>query len=446
MERLDSNTDRRRTRLTRKALDRVLQSHVQGRRVRVWDTELPAFYLQITPAGTPSYCIRFVRADGTKGDFTLGSARIGTPEAARAAAREKLARYQLEGIDPVQYRRDERERARRERLATFAALADEYLQTSNLEKTSRAGDESALRVHILPRFGKRPTAKISKEDIETAIREIREVVVKTHSHYKNNPNGFRTANRCHEIISRIYNFGIERKLCAENPARFERIFDDSPDKRVRALDDARLAGFWRFLVDGPPTGPTELLSIGVMLHFLTLQRPAEIVRAHVADFDWSSSTWRPHPSRTKTKQRYFVPLTDLTAGLFRRAFEVSGGVWAFPSRRNAAEHLDFGSLRARFDSVRDAAFAAGTLDTKDIVLYDGRRFGRTQLVHRLKFSKEVAELVINHLPKRDPSTVYDVEDHSEHVRAAQEAWTNEVCRIVGLEDRTSHLAGDAWTW
>ena len=58
----------RRVRLTKKVVDAARANHDGKKRVRVWDTDVPQLYLQITPKGSASYCIRYVRPDGGKND------------------------------------------------------------------------------------------------------------------------------------------------------------------------------------------------------------------------------------------------------------------------------------------------------------------------------------------------------------------------------------------
>lgn len=50
-------------RLTLKAIAKAKADHIKGKRLRVWDTVVPQLYLQITPAGSASYYIRYLRLD-----------------------------------------------------------------------------------------------------------------------------------------------------------------------------------------------------------------------------------------------------------------------------------------------------------------------------------------------------------------------------------------------
>ena len=76
----------------------------------------------------------------------------------------------------------------------------------------------------------------------------------------------------------------------------------------------------------------------------------------------------------------------------------------------------------------------------DIELYDCRRFGRTQIQHKLKFDKDVAEGVINHHEEGRMDTRYDVFDLEDQIRCAQEAWGAEIMRMIGIKDAEAFAA------
>jgi integrase len=416
-----------RVRLNKKTVAR----HVVGRRVRVWDTDLSALYLQITPAGSSSYCLRYEKLGGTKGDFTIGSTATLSPEIAREAGKAKLAAHVLNGTDPVEARREARRDARKNRFSTFGDLVEQYLEKQSLAPRTLGTRMSSLRRHLLPRFGDRPYAEISRKEIKAALQDIQADIARRRADFKKSTGGTRAANVCHDILKVIFNWGIDQEICETNPAQFDNMFNDTPVKRINALNEERLRNIWNALDKVEVGSSAEQAMLGIKLHYLTLQRPYEIIRANAADFDWPSSTWRPHKTRTKTKMDYFVPLSPEAKSLFQRLFEISEGEWAYPWKRNSNVHANQHVLYYRYCAIREELLAKNILDRADIDLYDGRRFGRTQLVKTLKFSKEIAEMVINHKQAQDISNLYDVEDYTNDVRMAQVAWTGEVLRIAG---------------
>jgi integrase len=416
-----------RVRLTRKVVHDALERG-PGERRRIWDSEISNLYLLITEAGHVGYYVRYSKLSGVKGDFAIGRASVLTPEEARESARSVLADLILNGVSPVERRKQRREEARRQRLQTFSAMVDQFWIDVSYKPGTVAGWKSSLRRHILPRLGKRPVAEVSSAEIRTVLVAIQADIAVRRRSCKKTADGRRQANICHDVIRRIFSHAIKLLEASwPNPAAFPHIFDERPQKR-RALSDQRLAAIWRGL--SAVEGTAEARAIGCKLHLLTLQRPCDIIRAKLSDFDWEKAEWRPRAEATKTGEEYFVPLSSESDRLFRRLFEISGSEWALPSEKNLQESAAENILRETFIAVRERLFADGDLDTNDIDLYDGRRFGRTLIRKRLKFDKEVAERVINHKRGGDLSNLYDVDDYADEIRAAQLAWSAEVIKIV----------------
>ena len=84
-----------------------------------------------------------------------------------------------------------------------------------------------------------------------------------------------------------------------------------------------------------------------------------------------------------------------------------------------------------FMAMRNQMVEAGELPSKELQLYDGRRYGRTVIEEDLGFPERVAEHVINHYDENPPSRRYNVRTMREKVRAAQLAWSDEIARMVG---------------
>lgn len=142
--------------------------------------------------------------------------------------------------------------------------------------------------------------------------------------------------------------------------------------------------------------------------------------------------WRIPSRLTKTQQPYLIPLSDLAVKIVRQAMDRSEGEHLFPGmggRRGS--HIGPSSIRARFDrGIRALRSRGAWPEGPRIELYDFRRFGRTQIRHKLGFSKEVAELVINHAESSTIDQLYVVHDYGPEVRKAHLAWEAEVLRMV----------------
>ena len=253
------------------------------------------------------------------------------------------------------------------------------------------------------------------------------------------PNaGHRTANKAHEVVRRVFSWGIDEGFCKSNPAAFPAIFDDNAEKRICALNDERLTFFWNAFEKEAKQGWGNGSVLAIQLCALTLQRPNEIVQARNDQFDWEALVWHIPASRTKTNTSYQVPFSSFAAELFKAAFKLSGTSWAFPTK-DGKKHIHPNVLTHRFGKTRRRLLDAGKLTSEDVELYDFRRLGRTLIEQRLGFSEHVAERVINHAPNRSMARRYNVGDYTGEIRRAHQAWAWELRRIVYKETPPSNV-------
>jgi len=134
--------------------------------LRVWDSHVPGFHLQVTPGGSKSFRIQFQRPDGRKVSVTIGSAAAWTVEAARDKARE-LRRLHEEGHDARATVLAERQCSDLERLAQV--WREDY--APRLKESTRKSYESILRTTILPALGNRLVKDLTYEDVKALYRK-----------------------------------------------------------------------------------------------------------------------------------------------------------------------------------------------------------------------------------------------------------------------------------
>lgn len=420
-----------RARLTRKLIDKAQADHVRGKRVRLWDTDVPQLYVQITPGGSASYYIRYPRTDGSKNDFRLCAASI-PPEDARRGALQRLAALQLEGIDPAVERRDDIAAAKRGKVETVSALAELFDEAHpHFSEGDKRARSYLLGRFVLPRIGDRPFREISKPEMKDLVRSIQSQIAIDARHPRF--NGHSTANQIQSIVRRMYNWAIsDREWLSENPALFPALFEDNLEQRPEYFDPDSFAKIWHANV-ARATGKDTRISVALatLIYLVTLQRPVDVARAQREHINLSEATWIVPKHLTKKKRKpYYVPLTPLAMRLIQTQMERSSSTYLFPTC-GRGDHLLRGSMGGAFMAMRNQMVEAGELPSKELQLYDGRRYGRTVIEEDLGFPERVAEHVINHYDENQPSRRYNVRTMREKVRAAQNAWSDEIARMVG---------------
>lgn len=438
-----------RQRLTNRVIDEVCALAPEQRARRYWDTTVPDLCVQFNAkkTGTPSFMLRYTKLDGSDGDYAIGSVDKVSIEGARAEARRALNDLHAHGIDPVQARRDAREAAKAPQFKTFGDLAEAFMIVKAEQRPGKPPLDEVffLRRYVLPVLGSRKFEKITTQCVIDLVISVKNEVGARRR--RKGANGVTTANACHRAIKRVYRWACRKEIATKNPADCEIQYENRRPKRIGRLSEARFELFWNEI-----TGQfyfwtrVRMGLLAMLLYLLTLQRPIDIARAKREHISLAKKMWIIPEDYTKTGYTYHIPLSDPVIRLFRIAMAESNSDYLFPSNRTNGPHLDEHSLTTCWIRARNRLLKKGALHDEDVELYDGRRFGRTQLRAKLGYSTEVAEAVINHVgERRTMSQLYDVEDMLPHMIRAQDDWAAEVDRMTqgNLSRLINHLEGDA---
>jgi len=440
-----------RIKLTAAVIKRLRDQHVTGKRQRFWDSDVLNLFLKINPDGSATWCIQVKRKDGGKTEPGLGCADSISLDDARRLARQEFVKMAEGADDLVTRRKLEQQAARQFKRETFRGLAMAYIErcerTGRKEKTV-AGYRHLLDRHLLPRFGDYPFKAIRRRDVQDALHAIREdaALKKNVRDASKGQPGARTANAAHTLMKAIYGWAMDRdETVTRNPAAFKKLFNDRSPRR-QEITPAAVRTMWQALEDAcggenNPTGPS--VPLAMMLHAVTLQRPAEVLRARRECIDLDSETWTiPAGQGKANKQDQIIPLSPLAVSLFRRAMTIHNGDWVFASlvgnkRKGQAKTPRPKPPSSHVISKRWARMRSTLQSTcpelSNTVCYDLRKWGRTRIKHSLGFSQRVAEACIGHTQSDHIGVLYDVADLSGKVRQAMDAWGRFVEETVNMK-------------
>ena len=194
------STETKRFKFTGKLIDQ-LPPHPQDSRsseAEYTDTEVVGLKLLVSKSGRKFYYFRYT-FDGKKRAVKLGEhGALPLPEARKKAL---AIRHQVnEGNDPQAVK--VRPQAVMN-LSTFAL--EEYLPYARQHKLSADGDESKLRLHILPQFGGRGLDAINTREVQLYHAGVRS------SHCA------ATANRHLSLLSRMFKLAVQWGRIDRNP-------------------------------------------------------------------------------------------------------------------------------------------------------------------------------------------------------------------------------------
>jgi integrase len=267
-------------------------------------------YVQITDTGSRSWLMRYM-LNGISREMGLGPCDLLTLAEARAKVSE-YRRLLLEGIDPIEHRRQKR---REKMLAsasaiTFRVCAERYIAAHEAgwkNGKHRNQWQSTLETYAYPVLGDLPVASI-----ETAhIMQVLEPIWATKAE---------TASRIRGRIESIWDWAKARGYCngGENPARWRGHLQKllparskvSPVEHHEALPYADAPDFMAELRkrDGTAARCLEFT-------ILTWTRSGEARGARWDEVDFKTRQWVVPAPRMKAGKAHVVPLSDAAAAL-----------------------------------------------------------------------------------------------------------------------------------
>lgn len=361
-------------------------------RVDYQDETVPGLILRVSASGRKCYSVSYWRK-GKRPRVTLGDASLLSLAEAREQAKDLLRSVKL-GLDPAKERRKERE------ADTFAKLARRYVKRwAKVRKAPRGAREDELRIEkvLIPRWGSWKTADVRKRD-----------VVKLLDEYADQGKPY-ARNRMQALISKIYNFGIERDEVEVNPA--QGIRRELEQARERVLDDDELS------VVLPLLGAEGIAGLGFRLLLLTGQRPNEVFGMRWSEIE--DDVWSLPADRSKNKRPNLVPLSKparVVLAKLRALDNGSGFVFPSPTRRDKP----FLHYRKAARRVREAAGF-----DQDWRAYDLKSTCLTG-IEQLGVPGPVISAIANHAPTSITKRHYAFHDFAAEKRDALERWGRHV--------------------
>jgi len=350
-------------------------------------------------------------------------------------AKNKLAK----GVDPL----GEKEQAKTERKQTPTVadfIAKEYIEKSAKKKLKRWEDvERALRVEVIPRWGRRKLSDITRRDI-ILLRD--EIAVRAPI----------MANRVLAYVSGMFTYAIDQEAIKASPyANIKRAVKESSRERALAIEEVKQ--LWRALDGDGVLMSSETRNI-LKLILLTAQRPGEVAGMHTKELD--GHWWTIPGSRTKNGKTHRVYLTDTALSLIG---DTNRGA-IFATDRGVKESITVNALSfairrniegksVRTDKVKrrkGEGYKRGPYNSKPLPEKPNRigieifcpqdlRRSAATLMAAEKVPYETRERVLNHTMGKLDDT-YNLHDYDDEKQMAMETLERKICSILtGVEGK-----------
>jgi len=406
-------------RLTQAAVEKLSPPMVG--RAYYWDRHLPGFGLRVTPSGAKSWIASYRLADGRKVMETIATlARLPKVDDARQAARESMARAAAGGNPVV----DKRSAASQSAGNTVRVAVDSYLSECdrNLKPKTAKEWRRVFEHDILPRWGGRPLAEITKADV---LNLVNDKAARRERKRQDLTAG--AAVQAGKMLTRLRTFfgwAVAHDLAPLDPTIGVR----KPAKeasRDRVLTDDEIRGFWSgCAVLGAPFGPLFRLML------LTAQREGEVAGLRWSELDLSDCIWTIPSSRTKNGKPHTVHLSTLALETIKTIPRVTGQELLFSGNGRTAVS-GFSSAKARLDRLMSETLRDELSEGRNEfqlpawVLHDLRRTTTTGLA-RLSVPPHIADKILNHTAGtiRGVAATYNRFQYLNERKAALEEWSH----------------------
>lgn len=399
----------------------VDRAHRKGEPVLLSDGG--GLYLRKQTAEGAAWTLRY-RFAGNEHWLVLGN----FPDMPLADARTEARKARVlidQGQNPKAVRRAAIDSERRR--GTFRELAEDWYRVE-IEKRGLKHPHIPRRHldnYLLPEFGDRTPADIHAADVARLLDRVKDgTKVRVNGHVRER-GGPTSANDLLRFTSRIFAFGVRRRVLTGNPAadftpRLDAGGTERP--RKRALSREELVQLFGAIRETPTFGGDNLLALKLLLALCV--RKGELLGARWEEFDLAGETdagsvWRLPATRTKTSESLDIPLVPTVVEWLQALKHLAGGSeFVFPQRRRdhrqRQPHVGLDTLNVALERVDHKL--------EPFTLHDLRRTARTHLA-ALGVRREVAERCLGHKVRGVEGT-YDRHDYFEERREALTQWTN----------------------
>lgn len=259
----------------------------------VKDAKTPGLIIRVNPGGKKTYMF-FRRVSGKLLRVKIGYAHDISIENARKKA-ISLNSQIISGVNPNEILRGKRKEL------TFKQLFEKYYFEHALVHTKRPGDNRAtLEFHLRPTFWSKKLSDINKQD-------LRSMHIK-----QGKARGKQQANRVLNIISAVYNFGINQDLYeGKNPTIGIRRFKSN--SRDRFLNSEELKSFFMAL-----EYEEQLFQDFFALSIFIGARKTAMLTMKYKQLDLELKRWRLSEDESKNNDVNIYVLPDIAVEILKR--------------------------------------------------------------------------------------------------------------------------------
>lgn len=300
------------------------------------DAVVTGFLVEVSRSGSKTYALKYRDPHGGQRQYKIANvADVSFAEAKKEAIRVRSR--VVVGKNPAEERKLDRT------VPTVTELAVRYLEYVETYKRAPEIDERYLRLHLLPKFGKR---RINQLD-QTEIMEWLSEMVRRKEYAQS------TVNRWQVILGHMLRMAKVWGMPGAEVNPLEGVKQKDPNNKVERFLTPDETQRLKAAVE---SSPNPLLAPIVALLLLTGSRKRELLDARWEDFRLDQRLWRIPTSKTG-KPRH-VPLSDDAVAVLKSLPRYDECAFILPNPKTMKPFRNF------FNSWDSARKAAGLPDVR----------------------------------------------------------------------------------
>ena len=321
------------------------------------------------------------------------------PDVSLAQARERREQARKQragGVDPGEFKKEQKRQAMAEDGNTFEIIAREWLEMKASSWTAYYSKQVRQRLEndIFPKLGHRPITAITAPDLLKVVKQIEA------------RDAIEIAHRAMQVCGQIFTYGIITDRVDRNPATDLRGALKAPVKNNYAyLSHNQLPEFLKKLEAYDAGHIQTKLAIKMLL--LTFVRTNELCGAKWAEIDLANKEWRIPAERMKMRNPHIVPLSSQVLDILGILKKLNGHrEYVFPSVQVPRKCMSNNTMLFAIYAMgyKKKTTGHGFRATASTILYESGLFERDaierQLSHQERSRVVAAYNHSEHLPKR----------------------------------------------
>ena len=293
------------------------------------------FCVEVHRSGAATYAMKYRDPNGGQRQYKIG----GVSDLSFAEAKKEAIRVRsrvVVGKNPSEERKVDRT------VPTLAQLSVRYLEHARSYKRSADIDERYLRLHLLPKFGKRRINQLDRTEVlEWLNAKVREGYAQA------------TVNRWQVILSHMLRMAKVWGVAGSEVNPLEGVKQKDPCNKVERFLTADETRRLRKAVED---SPNPMLAPIVALLLMTGCRKRDLLDAKWDEFRLDQRLWRIPMSKTG-KPRH-CPLSDDAVAVLQSLVRINGCPYVVPNPKTGRP------FRSIYNSWNTARIAAGVPDCR----------------------------------------------------------------------------------